>query len=1246
MADETKIIRIVVDSSAAIDGSRRATDALARMERSLDQSKTALERMEAGLGRVGGFLKAQIALQVAELGSRLIEMGRQAFEAAAGLDELAEQLGTNARALQGLQYQAGQYGVKAEQLETALSKFSQKMGEAADGSKDMVEALNALGVKNLDFQGKLRPTEALMQDVAAAIVSIEDPAKRSAAAVDFFGKAGTRMLPMLGEIAKGADNMAAAAERAGAMISGDTIARLDKLSDKMEANRVKWRAQMAEVAAALDEAREGFNKWATETGAGAEAWLKRQADGLNEWAQGLSEAVAMAGARASAMFLEAFRAMPDQLGKLFTDALNKAIEAVEAGLNKILSGLSNSPLGQFLGIGGGSVSLGRMSGGGASFGDYTGQIGAAGDAAAGSMAGVLAARREAMARQALINRQAGMEGDEANARVGKLAGVYAPGASTSAVKGAGGSEADAIAKAMRGARLDADTQTALAEASERGARAVADLETHFKALKAAQDAYGKTADQNTAGVAALTAELEKLMAAADKGKALKDFNLGTADLEKANELLEAENQLVNASAEVRARELAIIKTRQEILSKGLDETNAKEREAIERRYSAIEQNERLKAQGEEIKKANELWTAPLKSALESIQRTGADMWEQLLENGKFSAEEFGQIFIKMARRAAAELLALATIRPVISVAMQGLGSVGLVSPGTATALGYPSSGGGGGSIGGLGGMGGGSLFGGGLFGSTGGGSSSGWLGNIGSWLNSPIGGSWSGISNVPAGAFGPAPNTTGGLGLSGTTWGQGLGAAAGAGMGIYQLATAKGNTAKTIGGIASLVGAGVSLIPGVGQIAGPIIGMLGGLLPSLFGEGEKIPPMPPLDYGAGVINPAGMGFSYAENQLNGGKGMGGAASSIGGSVMGLFKRAGLTGVPGMLIGGDIASGMNSVWSGGQWQQSPYTQVGLHTPGGYERLTYNDSSRTPEQAADLLVAAMFRANVLRGGVTGASPALQTAVANSQPNTAKAVQDLIDFVNAYDKLGQSAATAKDALIKLGDQFGEMAATAGGYGLSGDPIAAEYNKQKFRYAQDFIDGMLDPLAVQLRALEDQKNDSIASAEYIRDKVGGVYVDINKITEYWLKKELDLKAQYAEKSVGLYQDLIDRLTYGDLANATPTQTYGGTRASYMATLAQAQAGDPTAAGNLGGVAEAYANASRSYFGSSAEYAALAEQIRSDLVAQQSKAIGGDAGAQSAQINELIRSAANDREEMRALREQIAALTAQMARR
>ena len=251
MAEATQIIRLVIDSSKAVEGSAAATRALEKLERSTASMDGALSRMERGLASVGGMVKAQLALMVAELGARFVQMGKDSLKAVAGLDDLAEQLGVTTKFLQASQFAAVQSGVKLEQLEAGYSKFSQKMGEAAEGSKEMVEALDKLGIKNLDVAGKLRPTEALMEDVARAIVSIEDPARRSAAAVDFFGKAGTRMLPMLKDIANGADSMAERAKAAGTMISEELIAKLKLMDDRAEVSSLRARALFAQLGAPI-----------------------------------------------------------------------------------------------------------------------------------------------------------------------------------------------------------------------------------------------------------------------------------------------------------------------------------------------------------------------------------------------------------------------------------------------------------------------------------------------------------------------------------------------------------------------------------------------------------------------------------------------------------------------------------------------------------------------------------------------------------------------------------------------------------------------------------------------------------------------------------------------------------------------------------------------------------------------------------------------------------------------------------
>ena len=384
MAEETKIIRLIIDSSKAVDGGRAAQRALEQIERQTGSMDASLARMEKGLVSVGTAIKAHLALYLAEAAARLLDMGKSALEAAANLDELAEQLGTTAKFLQGAQFAAVQAGVRLEQLETGFSKFSQKMGEAADGSREMIEALDRIGVKNLDVQGKLRPTEELMQDVAAAILALEDPAKRSAAAVEFFGKAGARMLPMLRDIADGADVMGVKAAAAGAMIEEHTIKRLDELADASERTKLKMRAFFANTAVDLLDWAEkneitlnmvtfglyGLTKNLDKIGPAFDALTTRMGDWIAS-ARGMMDDVAAVGVRGAAMFVEAFRSLPELLGRLFTDGMNAAIAATERGVNYLNAKLvEKAPwLARQLGSTGGMVEFGRLDGGGASVAD-------------------------------------------------------------------------------------------------------------------------------------------------------------------------------------------------------------------------------------------------------------------------------------------------------------------------------------------------------------------------------------------------------------------------------------------------------------------------------------------------------------------------------------------------------------------------------------------------------------------------------------------------------------------------------------------------------------------------------------------------------------------------------------------------------------------------------------------------------------------------------------------------------------
>lgn len=1162
MAEETKIIRLVIDASRAVEGSAAATRALEKLEKQQAATASTLDRMESALGKIGGAIKAQLAIMAADLAARLLQVGKNAFDAVSGLDELAEQMGVTTYGLQTLQYSAVQNGVSLERLEGGVGKFSQRMGEAAEGSKEVIEALTNLGVKNLDAQGKLRPTEALMRDVAEAILKIEDPAKRAAAAVDLFGKTGARMLPMMADIAAGVDALGQKAAAAGAMIDDKTIKALDKVADNAAVANLRWRAMAATF------------------GAPIATWSLEKINSI----------------------LSSILKNIDRVKELDATTKSRALQSDAQNLDDQIAAQRNL------------LTINPRN------------------TMAQSSLAALEKRKQAALDAAKV------EIDQ-RATTLLVSGTFAPtepldpeGARTSTVKGAGQDVADRIHKQTEALKAAAAAQNEMTAAARSGDVAFAEQEIRLKALQLALSAYGDKAKASDAEVQKLAASYEQLIRQDVQGKAAQSFVTATTELEKQNALLEAENRLLNAAPDLRARELAVLKSTQEAQKAG----NALTAEDIEARRQAIEINEQLKTQAEDLKKAQELWTEPLKQAFRDIQTAGADAFDQLLQSGNFSFDNLGQTFTRILRRMAAEFLALATIRPVLSVLVSTVASTGMISPATASSMGYGANGVPGLSLPG-GGLSGGSLSGGGAFGGMFSGT------GIGDFFARPVSSLFP--SAAPAGGYadvgalissgntGASAAATGGLSI-----GNALGGLGSIGMGAYSLFNAKGNTARTIGGVGQMVGGAMMMIPGL-QPVGAVVSLLSSVLPGLFGGEEyKLPPLV-----GGSANFLWNGKAYGATpgvSMNGGAAPIAESQWLVDALQGWTTRA----ANGKPIDASRMYGFN-VWQN-QRDGTSASYVIDPTGGSVEM---SNGSGDQSGAYQRTISAAFRQSVLGGAFAGASPTLTQALTNRAPGSIAETSGLLDFVEAYDKFGKVTPNVREQLDKISETFANLTDTARAYGIALEPVAAEQAKQTKRYAQDFIDNMVDPLAVQLRALQDEREQGLASAQYIRDNVADVYVDMVKVAAYYTRKEADLREQFYGGAVESLEQAIRRLTTGDLSNTSPTTSLAGLRASYGATLAQARAGDSSAIGRLASEGADLASAGQQYFASSAEYQALVEQIRRDLAevqaAIQAPSASSDLGANSPAMQTMLAGNEQLRQIVSDQSAQIASLTAMVDR-
>lgn len=117
---------------------------------------------------------------------------RDALQLGDDLVDLNAQTGIAVDKLMELQLAFDLNGMKADQLQPVIAKLQRSIADAASGSDEAALKFARMGISITDIQG-LTADEQLKK-VGEAIGKIENPAARSAAAMDIFGKSGAKLL--------------------------------------------------------------------------------------------------------------------------------------------------------------------------------------------------------------------------------------------------------------------------------------------------------------------------------------------------------------------------------------------------------------------------------------------------------------------------------------------------------------------------------------------------------------------------------------------------------------------------------------------------------------------------------------------------------------------------------------------------------------------------------------------------------------------------------------------------------------------------------------------------------------------------------------------------------------------------------------------------------------------------------------------------------------------------------------------
>lgn len=218
---------------------------VAGFKRGIEQVKSASATIASTVGNVmkgaaAGFAAASAAVVVAS--KHMFDAMSKGGE----LVDLSEQTGLAVDKLMELQVAFEQAGLGADEVGSVVNKMQRSIADAANGSASGQAMFANLGI-SLQSLGQMDAAGQL-EEVGNKIMAIQDPAQRSAAAMEIFGKSGGRMLALF---ASGGLSGAQEALGGQARLMAQNAAYFDEITDKLGTAALKVQGFFVGLASAI-----------------------------------------------------------------------------------------------------------------------------------------------------------------------------------------------------------------------------------------------------------------------------------------------------------------------------------------------------------------------------------------------------------------------------------------------------------------------------------------------------------------------------------------------------------------------------------------------------------------------------------------------------------------------------------------------------------------------------------------------------------------------------------------------------------------------------------------------------------------------------------------------------------------------------------------------------------------------------------------------------------------------------------
>jgi hypothetical protein len=210
--------RQMTQAEKAIDGVTKSGE---RAEKQTDKTSRAIDNMNK--------MARRAAIGAGALITATVALTRSSMNQIDALTKQARQVGLLTRDFQAMSLVAEEAGVSTGSLTNMLGIMQRNIVELQRGTANQTRAFQQLGISLKDLQG-LSPDQQF-ERIAAALSAVEDPAQKTALAMEVFGRSGREAINMLNGYTDALDDARRFQEAFGIAVGQDAAEAIERAND-------------------------------------------------------------------------------------------------------------------------------------------------------------------------------------------------------------------------------------------------------------------------------------------------------------------------------------------------------------------------------------------------------------------------------------------------------------------------------------------------------------------------------------------------------------------------------------------------------------------------------------------------------------------------------------------------------------------------------------------------------------------------------------------------------------------------------------------------------------------------------------------------------------------------------------------------------------------------------------------------------------------------------------------------------